>query len=216
MSPRMEADFNWADDVKATTPVHDKGEYELTILRVRGRAWYKKDPQGNLTKEITKVVSLAPKMVGKYGSDGKLDTLELNDTERACEDINLWVHSDGGRKMSKQQMMAICGYNPQDPKEEDNFNDFLRTSQLDLSSKVEESEEDDGKLSLVIGEGWEKLLKGKNVRALMDKEIRKIEGRDDVEQQNYKQLSPVNKDAKKATSQKTVSQSPGAAAASRR
>lgn len=215
MTPRMEADFSWTDDVKATTPVHDKGEYELTILRVRGRAWYKKDERGNYTKDITKVIALAPKLVGKYNSEGKLDPLELNDTERACEDINLWVHSDGGRKMSKQQMMAISGYNPNDPKEEDNFNDFLRSSQLDLSSKVEESEEDDTKLTLVIGEGWEKLLKGKNVRASMDKETRQIEGRDPVEQQNYVRLSPVNQASKKLVASGGVKQTTGAAAARR-
>lgn len=194
MTPRMEADFDWAEDVKATTPIHEKGEYELTVLRVRGQAWYKKDPKtGEQTREITKVIKIAPKLVGKYNSEGKLDPLsELNDTERACEDISLWVHSDGGRKMSKQQMMAICGYNPNDPKEEDKFNEYLKSSGLDLSSKVEEVEGDEGKLTLVIGEGWEKLLKGKNVRAMMDKETRAVEGRDAVVQQVYNRLTPVN------------------------
>lgn len=185
--PRMEADFDWGD-VQASTPVHDKGDYELTIARVRGRAWFKKDKSGNPTSEITKVVALTPKIVGQYDSNGKLNT-EKKDQD--AEEINLWVHSDGGRKMAKKSMMAICGYNPDDKKEEDEFNKFLKTSGLQLGTPVEDGEED-GKLVLNLGEGWEKLLVGKNVRAHLDKETREQEGKEPIVQQNYVRLSPVN------------------------
>lgn len=192
MSPRMEADFDWADDVQASVPVYPKGEYEVTIHGVRASAWPKTDSNGNPTGEVTKVIRLIPRIKGVYDSKGKLKT-ELNGkvlADAPAEDINLWVHSEGGRRQAKKAMMAIAGYNPNDPAQEKEFNSFLKTSKLDLSTKLEEAE--DGKLSLIIGDGWETLLKGKNVRASMDIEIRQIEGKEPVEQQNYRSLSPVN------------------------
>ena len=190
--PVMEPDFDWTD-VQASVPIHKKGEYELTITGVRGSAWFKRDKAGNPTTDVTKVVKLRPCIVGVYNSNGKLLSEQDGKTikDARCEEINFWIHSDGGRMMSKKQMMAICGYNSFDGKDEDKFNEFLKTSKLNLSSKIEESESGDG-LVLVLGDGWEKLLVGKNVRANMEPETRKIEGRDDVVQQNYTRLSSVN------------------------
>ena len=192
MTPIMEPDFDWGD-VQTSTPIYKKGEYELTITGVRGSAWYKRDKAGNPTTNITKVVKLRPRIVGVYNSDGKLLTEQdgkiIKDSQ--CEEINFWLHSEGGRKMSKSQMQSICGYNPFDEADEEKFNEFLKDSKLNLSSKVAENESGEG-LILTIGDGWKTLLVGKNVRANMEPETRKQEGRDDVVQQNYTRLSSVN------------------------
>ncbi len=188
----MEPDFDWGD-VQASTPIYKKGEYELTITKVRGSAWRKKDKAGNPTDVITKVVKLRPRIVGVYDSSGKLHSEQEGKDikDSACEEINFWIHSEGGRMMSKRQMMSVCGYNPFDEADEKKFNEFLKTSKLDLTAKVTESESGDG-FVLVLGDGWEKLLVGKNVRANMEPEIQKIEGRDDTTRQNYTRLSSVN------------------------
>jgi hypothetical protein len=192
MSPVFEPDFDWGE-VQATTPVYPKGDYELTIKSVRGSAWPKTDKNGNPTGEITMVVRFRPEMVGAYDSKDKLSSKGPDGKDikgGSCEDINLWIHSDGGRKMAKGYMMAVLGYNPRDGEQEKLFNKFLKDQKADLSASVEEN--DDGSLSLKIGGGWEQLFVGKNVRAHMDEEIREIEGRDPVTQQNYVRLQPVN------------------------
>ena len=110
--PTMEADFNWGD-VQASTPIHPKGEYELTIVGVRGSAWPKRDKAGNTTGEVVKVIRIRPRIVGVYNSEGKLKS-ELDGKtirDKSCENINLWLHSDGGREMAKRYMRAILGYN---------------------------------------------------------------------------------------------------------
>lgn len=192
MTPRMEADFDWTE-VQAAVPVHDKGDYELTIERVRAQAWYKNDKQGNQSSDITKVIKLTPRVVGQYDSTGKLDTTGKA-AGKPAEEISLWIHSEGARQMSKKHMMAISGYNPNEESDEKKFNEFLRSSGLDLKTSVEEGE--DGKLILKIGEGYEKLLKGKNVRGALDQETYQAEGKEPVIQQKYARLSPVNVPAK--------------------
>ena len=192
MTPIMEPDFDWGD-VQASTPIYKKGEYELSITGVRGSAWYKKDKAGNPTTEITKVVKLRPRIVGVYNSEGKLSSEQEGKTikDGQCEEINLWLHSEGGLKMSKKQMMSVCGYNPNDEADEKKFNEWLKSAKLNLGTKVEENESGDG-LVLTIGDGWEKLLVGKNVKANMEPETREVEGRDPIVQQNYTRLSSVN------------------------
>lgn len=191
MSPRMEPDFDWTD-VQATTPVYPKGDYQITVVDIRGSAWPKTDDSGNATGVITKVVRFRNKMVGVYNSKGKLST-ELDGKPiggEAVEDLNLWVHSDGGRKMAKQSMMAILGYSPRDGQEEKKFNELLKKQKADLSTRLEEGE--DGSLSLVLGDGWKALFVGKNFRASLEEETREIPGRDPILQQNYQSISPVN------------------------
>jgi len=145
------------------------------------------------TGEVTRVIKFRPRIVGVYDSNGKLSTEQNGKSikDMACEEINGWVHSDGGRTMTKKHMMAILGYNPNEETEEKQFNEFLKTSKADLSMKLEENEAGDGYV-LRIGEGWDQLFKGKNVRVHMEPETRKVEGRDDVVQQNYVRISPVN------------------------
>lgn len=194
MSPRMEPDFDWSE-VQASIPVYEKGDYEISIQKVRGVAWFKKDAQGQPTSDVTKAVRLTVKMVGVYDSKGKLKFEQdgKNIKDQPAEDLNLWVHSDGGKRQAKQRMMAIAGYTPDDQVQEKEFNDYLKNSKLDLSTVVEENEDGSG-LVLNIGEGWEKLLVGKNVRASLDKESRTQEGKvEPIIQQNYVRLSPVNK-----------------------
>lgn len=191
MSPRMEPDFDWGD-VTAATPIHDKGDYEVTIKRVRGQAWGKKDKAGNMTGEVTKVIKITPEIVGIYDSKGKLKK-EKDGKPIAglpTEEINLWVSSDGGRRMSKKQLMAIAGYNGDDVEDEKKFDKYVKDAGLDLSLKLEEGE--DSKLTYTIGEGYAKLLVGKNVRASMEPESRPVEGGEPILQQKYTRLSPVN------------------------
>ena len=190
--PTMEADFSWGD-VQASTPIHPKGEYELTIVGVRGSAWPKRDKAGNTTGEVVKVIRFRPRIVGVYNSEGKLKT-ELNGKEikdKACENISLWVHSEGGLGMSKRHMMAVLGYNSADEVEEKKFDRFLKDAGVDLSFRHEENEAGDGYV-LHIGEGWEKLFVGKNVRVQMEPETRKQEGKEDRISQNFTRLSAVN------------------------
>lgn len=190
--PRMEADFEWTD-VQASTPIYTKGVYELSIAGVRGSAWPKRDGAGNPTEDLTKVVRLRAKIVGVYDSAGKLKGEQDGRTIKGepTEDINLWVHSSGGRKMAKGHMMAILGYNSRDAQDETKFNDFLKESKADLSTAVAENESGDG-FVMTLGDGWEQLFVGKNVKAHMEPQTREIEGRDPVVQQNFTRLVPVN------------------------
>jgi hypothetical protein len=194
MAPRMEADFDWGD-VQASVPTYDKGDYEVVIERVRGQAWYKKDEKGNPTSEIVKVIKLAPKMIGQIDSKGQIDG-KLAD--KPVSDIQLYIHSEGARTMAKKQMMAITGYNQDDEQDEKKFNEMLKQSGLDLKTSVEEDEE--GKLQLKIGEGYEKLLKGKHVRVNMEPEIYKQKGSDVEEtRQKFNRLTGTNIAANKAS-----------------
>lgn len=191
MSPRMEADFSWTE-VQATTPIYEKGDYEITIKKVRGRAWEKKDKAGNPTGDVTKLIEIIPEMVGVYDSKGKLKTSQ-NGKEikgQPCEPIPMWLTTQGALRMSKRSMMAICGYNPADETDEKKFDAFLKSASLDLKFNVVEREDGEG-LTLEIGDGYEKLLVGKNVRASMEPEMRDREGADPVEQQRYTRLSPL-------------------------
>lgn len=190
--PTMEADFNWGD-VEASTPIHPKGDYELTIVGVRGAAWPKTDKAGNTTGVVVERISFRPRIVGVYNSEGKLKS-ELNGKEirdKGCEGIAIWLHSSGGREMGKRTMMAILGYNPQEEVEEKKFNKFLKDSGVDLGWKHEENEAGDGYV-LTIGEGYEKLFVGKSVRVQMEPETRTVEGKEPRTSQNYMRISPVN------------------------
>lgn len=193
MSPIMEPDFDWVEDVQASVPIFPKGDYEVTIKGLRGSAWPKRDKAGNPTGDVTKVIRLRPEIVGAYDSKGKLkgelDGKEIKGTMTG--EANLWIHSKGGREQAKRIMGAIAGYNMREPAEEEKFNQFLKKSGLDLSTAVEERDEGEG-LTLKLGEGWEKLLVGKNVRVHMEPETYKAEGREPVEQQNFVSFSPVN------------------------
>jgi len=163
------------------------------IKKVRGSAWPKRDKAGNVTGEVTRVIKFRPSIVGVYDSKGKLSG-ELDGKEvagKTCEEINLWIHSEGGRGMAKQYMMAILGYNPNEGSDEAAFNEFLTESGSDLSTAYEENEAGDGYV-MHLGDGWEQLFVGKNVRAHMEPQTREVEGRDPVTQQNYVRLSPVN------------------------
>ena len=196
MSPRMDADFDWGE-VQAATPIHPKGDYELTIKAVRAAAWPQKDKAGNPTGEVTQVIALRPEVVGYIDSKGKLQDKDPDGKDvkgASCEEIQMWVRTIGGRKVGKKYMMAICGYNPEDEEEEKSFNGFLKASGLDLHIRMEEKDDGEG-YTLSIGEGYEKLLVGKNVRANMEPETRPVEGRDPVTQQKFVRLSPVNSTA---------------------
>ena len=190
--PTMEADFSWGD-VQASTPIHPKGEYELTIVGARGSAWPKRDQAGNTTGEIVKCIRLRPRVVGVYNSEGKLKS-ELdgkNIRDASCEAITLWLHSEGGRAMAKRYMMAILGYNPAEESDEKKFNKFLKDSGADLKWSHTENDAGDGYI-LTIGEGYEKLFVGKNVRVQMEPETRKVDGKEDRISQNFTRLSAVN------------------------
>lgn len=189
MSPVMEPDFDWAEDVQAAVPIYDKGVYELSVKSVRGAAWQKTDDNGNpIPGAITRTVRVVPEMVGVQDSKGKLDT---TDKGNPVEALDLWVHTEGGRRQAKQRMMAIFGYDPYDHEVEKEFNNFLKTSKLDMSVKLEE--DDEGKFTLKLGEGWEKLV-GKNFISHLEPETQEREGREPIIRQNFTRVLPVNSD----------------------
>ena len=192
MSPRMDPDFDWGG-VQASTPVYSKGVYQVSIDGVRGSAWPKRDSKGDPTSEVTEVIRFRPKMMGVIGSDGKLKTEhEGKDIAgQSVEDINLWVHTEGGLKQAKRIMMAVLGYNPEDDSEEDKFNKFLKDSGKDLTWSREEREDGEGYI-LTIGEGWVELFKGKAAKVHMEPQTREVEGRDPIVQQNFTRVIPVN------------------------
>lgn len=196
MSPRMDADFDWGD-VQASTPIYEKGDYEIVIRRVRSAAWYKKDKSGNQTTDMSKVIRLAPEIVGRINSLGELET-EYKDAEgrtieiagKPAGDINLWMATKGGQTMSKRVLMAICGFDPTDDEVEKQFNRELKESGLNLSIVTEE--DDEGKLQFIIGDGYEKMLVNKHVRCHMEPRTREEEGRDPIVEQDYRRFWPVN------------------------
>lgn len=192
MSPRMEPDFEWTD-VQATTPVYPKGDYELTVKSVRGSAWAKTDKEGNPTGAVVRVVRFKTQVVGVYDSKNKLKTEQNGRTikDLPADDINIWVHSEGGRRMGKKYMMAIIGFDPNEPAEETKFNEWLAKQGVDLSARL--TENDDGGYGLAIGDGWEALFVGKNVKASLDVGVSEREGQEPQERQEINYLVPVNK-----------------------
>ena len=109
----------------------------------------------------------------------------------SVEEIPLWLRTKGGRQMAKGHMMAILGYNSNEQTSEDEYMAFLKDSGSDVTVRTEEKEAGDG-YTLVIGEGWESLFVGKNVKVHMEPETRSVEGADDIIQQNFTRLVPVN------------------------
>ncbi len=191
MSPRMDADFDWGG-VPLNAPIYPKGDYELEITGVRGAAWQKTDKHGN-PMHIVEKIALICKMVGVVDSKGKLKKEQdgKDIAGKPVEDFNLWTHSEGGRKSAKGSMMAILGYNPRELADEEKFIQFLKDNTPDLSFESKENEAGDGYV-LILGDSWEQLFVGKNVRCSMEPGVRQREGADDVPQQEMGFLSPVN------------------------
>ena len=167
--PTFEPDF---ENVKATTRIFGKGEYELDLKTIIGFVQYKKDEPETITYGVT----IFPKMVGKVDSRGQL-TEEFAGED--VEPIKLWMHNDGSLKGTKRFLMAVAGF---DKKEEKEFNEWYKSQDFSVSA----DEADDGSFeNVVIGEGW-KSVAGKHIRANMDSRLYEPEGGESREQQNFK------------------------------
>lgn len=185
--PRFEPDFT---QVQASTPVYEKGPYELSTERISGSAWNKTDSGGDSYQ--VRRVRIGCKVQGFIDSKGKVkkDHPEHGDIEgKDVKPIDLYIHSPGAMKMAKRQMMAILGYNADEPKDEEAFNEWLKGG-VDLGFDAEPSEDGDG-FDVTLGDGWETFV-GKRVIAYLDKEMyQRDESAEPEEQQVIGRLSPV-------------------------
>ena len=167
--PRFTPNMN---DVRATTPVYERGEYELEIAGVKGFYNAKEDGNDNFG------VTVRFKMVGRVNRDGSVDD------GLAGEDVapmRAWLHSKGAAKMTKGFLMSAFGYGRND---EDAFNEEIGASHgFDI---VPEDDDEPGEGEVGVENGWDAVV-GNRVRCTLDKE--EYEGN---EQQRHKSFNPVN------------------------
>lgn len=98
MSPRFAPDLEAAN---ATTPIYEKGDYQVKIVRCRPSVFLNKND------EMRASINYDLKMVGQYNSKGKLDTKEEGKDVRPQ---TLWLHTEKTEGMNKQFLMAAMGY----------------------------------------------------------------------------------------------------------
>lgn len=162
MSPIFQPDKN----VRATTRIFERGEYEVEIAAVSGIG-YTKDNGDEVAGARYRLT-----MRGRLQNDGSLDD------EYAGEDVTpfrAYVHSEGAIPFTKRFLMAAMGYGRND---ESDFDDEWWT-EADLT--IEFDEED-----VTLGEGWEDPV-GNVLRVTLDKE--EYEGQ---EQQTHATFAPVS------------------------
>jgi hypothetical protein len=163
--PRFEPD---ASEVRATTRIFDRGEYELAVGDPYGFA-YTREKDG---KDIGGV-RYALKMVGKVDSKGKLNGEFEGEP---VTPIRFYVHSAGAISMLKRFAMATLGY-AQNPASEEKFDKEV-WKDVDLSVEGEGDE-------VSIGSFFETLT-GQRVRITLDKRIW-----EDQPQQDHRNPVPI-------------------------
>ncbi len=156
-------------EVRATTRIFERGEYEIAI----GEAYpfaYTRESDG---KDIGGV-RYALKMIGKVNSKGKLDGEFEGE---AVTPIRFYIHTTGAISMLKRFAMAALGYDA-NPATEETFNADV-WNDADLSVEGEGDE--------VAGGSFFGSLSGQRVRMTLDQRIY-----EDQAQQDHRNPVPIS------------------------
>ena len=150
-------------EVRATTRVFDRGEYELKVGKPTGLFYVRESDQ----KEIGGV-QVPFTMAGRINGKGKV----VPDHEgEAVFPNRFYLHSEAALPFLKRFAMAALGY---DRNSEDTFNsDYWDEADLTLDA----GEGDDGEQSLSIGAFYSE-LEGQRVIANLDKGMSQDEERE--------------------------------------
>ena len=164
--PRFTPDFS---TVTVATPIHPRGSYRVTIIRVNGMAYTKEDGVD------VAGVRYSLKMVGKVLSDGTIDDALAG---QDVAPVRLYVHSEGAMNMTKQTLMAFFGYLRKDEK---TFNKEVLGKGSDFA--IEEGEGENA--AAIIGDSWKDCV-GNEVNVVLD-----LEDYNDQEQQKHKNFTAI-------------------------
>ena len=104
MTTRFAPDFT---QVSAGMKIFPRGEYELTVTKVKPIAYFKKDEDGEPTDVFVSGCQVNVEMVGRLLNDGSLD--RADDGESVVR-LRLSVHNEQGWCMTKSSILAILGY----------------------------------------------------------------------------------------------------------
>jgi hypothetical protein len=167
MSPSFTPDFA---DVKAGFRTLDRGEYELILGQPKGFSYVKDD--GTHVVGVRFPTNCAAQVM----SDGSLDDKYEGDS---VSPIRLYLHTEGAFRMTKQFLLAACGYSisEEDAADEEFFSD------ADFSVDVDDEDEENHEVTL--GAAWDG-LKGNRVRVTAD-----IQMYNDKPSQNWQTWLPV-------------------------
>ena len=167
MTTRFAPDFT---QVSAGMKIFPRGEYELSVTKVKPIAYFKKDEDGEPTEDFVSGCQVNVEMVGRLLNDGSLDR---SDEGESVVPLRLYVHNEKGWGMTKSSIMAILGYTRD---EEESFNGDAADSDYSVDGEGDEA---------TLGSSWDTLT-GQHFIITLDKRIYK--GR---EQQDTGSLSPV-------------------------
>ena len=167
MTTRFAPDFA---QVSAGMKIFPRGEYELTVTKVKPIAYYKKDEDGEATDTLAAGCQVNVEMVGRLLNDGQL---ARDDEGESVVPLRLYVHNEKGWGMTKSSIMAILGFTRD---EEEAFNADHADSDFSVEGEGDEA---------VLGSTWSSLT-GQHFIVTLDKRMYK--GR---EQQDTGSLSPV-------------------------
>lgn len=171
------------ENTHANVVVQPQMRVQLSLEKLTGFAYDREKDNAHLLG-----INATLKIVGKYDSKGKLNTTDYPAGEEV-ERIRLWMHSEGGLKMTKRILMAFAGFGL---KEEKEYNAWAAKQDFG----IEQDENDEGGYDVTLHEGWNVFI-GKHADVELDKKM--YQPKDDSgansgepqEQQDYKSWSPV-------------------------
>ena len=167
MSTRFAPDFT---QVSAGMKIFARGEYELSVTKVKAIGYFKKDEDGEPTDIFVAGCQVNVEMVGRLQNDGQLFRDEAGES---VVPLRLYVHNEKGWGMTKSAIMAIMGYTRD---EEESFNADHADADFSVDGEGDEA---------TLGSSWDALT-GQHFIITLDKRI--FKGR---EQQDTGALSPV-------------------------
>ena len=149
MSTRFAPDFT---QVSAGMKIFARGEYELTVTKVKPLAYYKRDEDGELTDTFISGCQVNVEMVGRLQNDG---TLDRTDEGESVVPLRLYVHNQKGWGMTKSAIMAILGFTLE---EEEAFNADHKEDDFSVDGEGDEA---------TLGSAWSSLT-GQHVIVRLD------------------------------------------------
>ena len=154
------------DQVRATTRIFDRGEYEIIVKNHQPFLRVRENNDGTTTDVAG--VRYYLEMVGQVDAAGNVDE-EFKGEQ--VQSLSVYVHTEGGQRGAKRFLMAVLGFD-----DEEAFNAEYAGKDFSVDGEGD---------AITVGAVWEEPV-GKRFRATLDSEIF-----NDEEQQRFRNFRPL-------------------------